>query len=217
MCLLGTEVAVLQEWYERHWDDAEDVSAELLRTVERHVREFSPYEVFAQSLHHLFRDAPSSAKEWEERDIERGGSKVFKLLDRYQQDGYRSLISIAERHNGAFLCDGVGLGKTFIGMMLLERLVHENKSVALIVPKAARKAVWEAAIRDHCPDLLDPPLNRLKSSTTPTSPASRPATETGPQSCARSSRKPTRSSSTKHTTSAIPVSRSMSTQAIPAA
>lgn len=161
--LLGTEVAVLQEWYERHWEDAEDVSAELLRTVERHVREFTPYEVFAQSLHHLFRDSPSSAKDWEEQGIDRGGSRVFKLLDRYQQDGYRSIVSIAERHNGAFLCDGVGLGKTFIGMMLLERLVvHEKKSVALIVPKAARKAVWEAALRDHCPDLLDPSFNRLE-------------------------------------------------------
>lgn len=39
--------------------------------------------------------------------------------------------------------DGVGLGKTFIGLMLIERLIHDRKKVALFVPKAARQDVWE--------------------------------------------------------------------------
>ena len=159
----GAEVALLQEWYERHWADAEDVTAEILRVLERHTREFSPFEVYAQSLHHLFRDAPSSEKDWETRPPEQGGSEVFKVLDRYQQDGYRNLVQIAENWGGAFLCDGVGLGKTFIGMMLLERLVvRDRKRVALIVPKSGRKAVWEAAIQQFCPDLLDPSFNNLE-------------------------------------------------------
>ncbi len=39
---------------------------------------------------------------------------------------------------GHFFCDGVGLGKTFIGLMLIERLVfHDRKKVVLFVPKAA--------------------------------------------------------------------------------
>ena len=50
-------------------------------------------------------------------------------------------MKIARQHGGAFLCDGVGLGKTFVGLMLIERLVlHEGKRVVLFVPKAARKA-----------------------------------------------------------------------------
>jgi hypothetical protein len=32
-------------------------------------------------------------------------------------------MKIAARYNGAFLCDSVGLGKTFIGLMLIERLL----------------------------------------------------------------------------------------------
>ena len=31
-------------------------------------------------------------------------------------------MKIARQHGGAFLCDGVGLGKTFVGLMLIERL-----------------------------------------------------------------------------------------------
>ena len=48
------------------------------------------------------------------------------------------------RTSGAFLCDGVGLGKTFVGLMLIERLVlHEGKRVVLFAPKATKEGVWE--------------------------------------------------------------------------
>ena len=35
--------------------------------------------------------------------------------------------------------DGVGLGKTFVGLMLIERMVHEN-DVVLFSPKGQKKA-----------------------------------------------------------------------------
>jgi hypothetical protein len=151
----GTPVSVLQEWYERHWNEAEDVTPEILNTIERHVLEYSPFDVYAKSLHELFRDSSYTGAEWEVVGAEQGGSKVFSNLDRYQQEGYRSLLRIADQHRGAFLCDGVGLGKTFIGLMLLERLViHDRRRVALIVPKSGRIAVWEKTIRKYCPELL---------------------------------------------------------------
>ena len=151
----GTPVSVLQEWYERHWNEAVDVTPEILITIERHVLEYSPFDVYAKSLHELFRDSSYTGAEWEVVGADKGGSKVFSKLDRYQQEGYRSLLRIADQHRGAFLCDGVGLGKTFIGLMLLERLViHDRRRVALIVPKSGRIAVWEKTIRAYCPELL---------------------------------------------------------------
>ena len=58
-------------------------------------------------------------------------------------------MKIARQHGGAFLCDGVGLGKTFVGLMLIERLVlHEGKRVVLFAPKAAKEAVWEPHLRE---------------------------------------------------------------------
>lgn len=39
------EVEQLQEWYERHWNDAEDVSADILKVIESHTREYMPFEV----------------------------------------------------------------------------------------------------------------------------------------------------------------------------
>src|ERR1039458_6039104 len=63
-------------------------------------------------------------------------------------------MKIARQQGGAFLCDGVGLGKTFVGLMLIERLIlHEGKRVVLFAPKAAKEAVWEPHLRDWLPHI----------------------------------------------------------------
>src|SRR5437763_9718722 len=93
-----------------------------------------------------------TASEWELAGPEHGGSRVYPVLDQYQKEGYQALMAIARGNGGAFLCDGVGLGKTFIGLMVIERLVmHEGKRVALFVPKTARFDVWERALKEYLP------------------------------------------------------------------
>ncbi len=143
---LRREVPLLQEWYEKHWNEAEDVSAEILKTIERHVREYAPFQVYARALRELMRNHIPDVEEWEKT-----GSKIYPLLARYQQEGYASLLQIAKKHGGAFLCDGVGLGKTFVGMMIIERLLHERKKVVLFSPKAAKEPVWGATLRRYLP------------------------------------------------------------------
>ncbi len=145
----GREVTQLQDWFEAHWAEAEDVTEEILRTVTRHTAEFTPFDVYAKALHALFRGHELTAGQWDETQ-----SKMFGRLDRYQQEGYWSLMKIARQHGGAFLCDGVGLGKTFVGLMLIERLVlHENKRVVLFAPKAAREGVWDPHLRELLPHI----------------------------------------------------------------
>ena len=146
------EVEELQEWYERHWQEAQDVSEEILKVIERHTKEYSPFEVYAKSLQEFFRGHEMTAGEWEFAGRQNGGSHVYPVLDQYQREGYQALMKIARQHGGAFLCDGVGLGKTLIGLMVIERLVmHERKRVALFVPKGARKPVWEKHLKLYLP------------------------------------------------------------------
>lgn len=143
------EVDLLQDWYEKHWDEAEDITPELLKVVERHTREYSPFEVYAKSLQEYFRGHELTVGEWEQNE-----SVMYHKLDQYQREGYQSMMKISRQHRGAFLCDGVGLGKTFVGMMLLERLVEfDRKRVALIVPKSAREPVWEKELDRYLPHL----------------------------------------------------------------
>ena len=145
----GREVAQLQEWFEDHWVDAEPVREEVLKVVKRHLHAYTPFEVYAKALHEYFRGHQLTAGQWDEHQ-----SDMFHHLDRYQQEAYWSLMKIGRRHGGAFLCDGVGLGKTFVGLMLIERLVlHENKRVVVFAPKAAKEGVWEPHLREWLPNL----------------------------------------------------------------
>ncbi len=133
------EVAQLRDWFEEHWKRARPATDAVIKTVERHVRAFSPFEIYAKALREYFRGHELTASEWDENE-----SEMFPRLDRYQKEAYWALLKIARQHGGAFLCDGVGLGKTFVGLMLIERLIlHERKRVVLFAPKAAREAVWE--------------------------------------------------------------------------
>jgi superfamily II DNA or RNA helicase len=140
----------LQQWYEDHWNDAEDVTAEILQVMERQIRHYLPFEVYAKSLQAYFSNYEETAGDWE-----RHHSRMYPVLDQYQRDGYGALLKIGGKYGGAFLCDGVGLGKTFVGLMLIERLVKfERKKVLLVVPKSGREPVWESSLRRYLPELF---------------------------------------------------------------
>jgi superfamily II DNA or RNA helicase len=143
------EVAQLQEWFEIHWNEATNITDAIITTIERQTELYTPFEVYARALQEYFRGHELTSNEWDETR-----SKMFPKIDRYQKEAYWALMKIARQHGGAFLCDGVGLGKTFVGLMLIERLVlHEGKRVVLFAPKAAKEAVWEPHLRDWLPHI----------------------------------------------------------------
>ncbi|MBI3230093.1 MAG: hypothetical protein HYZ45_07950 [Burkholderiales bacterium] len=125
----GADVRLLQEWYERHWDAAEEVTPEILRILERHVESRKPFEIWFKALDEYFRGRELEPDAWDEHQ-----SKVFPQLDKYQQDAYRNLLNIAGRNGGAFLCYGVGLGKTFVG--LIKTLRTDPVFIPLVVQRS---------------------------------------------------------------------------------
>ncbi len=143
----------LQEWYDQVWGEAEDISQELLEILEPHVKEYSPFEVYLKGLNDYFSGREKSQDAWE-----RDESVIYAMLSQYQRDGYHRALQIAEESGGALVCDGVGLGKTFIGLMVLERCLRDNKRVLLIVPKSAEQSVWRKNIDEY----LTPKYPRLK-------------------------------------------------------
>jgi hypothetical protein len=143
------EVAQLQDWFEAHWREAKEITEHVIETISRHTRLYNPFEVYAKALQEFFRGHELTATEWEETR-----SKMFPRLDRYQKEAYWALMKIAHQHGGAFLCDGVGLGKTFVGLLLIERLIlHEGKRVVLFAPKATKEGVWEPHLREWLPHI----------------------------------------------------------------
>jgi superfamily II DNA or RNA helicase len=143
---LRREVEKLQTWYDTHWQAAQEVSPAILETIERHTREYSPFDVYLRAMVAYFQSHEISVSEWE-----RTQSVMYPVLSQYQKEGYHRLMDIARRYRGALLCDGVGLGKTFIGLMIIERLLYERKRIALFVTKAAREDVWEKKLAHYMP------------------------------------------------------------------
>lgn len=60
------EVAQLQEWFEAHWKDAQEVTDEIIKTVARHTQLYTPFEVYAKALQEFFRGHELTATEWDE-------------------------------------------------------------------------------------------------------------------------------------------------------
>ncbi|MFO7675134.1 MAG: helicase-related protein [bacterium] len=147
----------LSEWFAGMWNDAEQrlLNEEALEIIARHTREYTPFEVYAKALYEFFAGRQKSSDDWERTE-----SAVYPRLSKYQQDGYHTALRMAENWGGALVCDGVGLGKTYIGLMLLERLIHDKNRVLLIVPKSAEDSVWLRHIRPSTAN-PDPILKHL--------------------------------------------------------
>ncbi|QNF95364.1 helicase-related protein [Janibacter sp. YB324] len=146
----GPEVSDLQAWYEEHWEQASPVNAELLAVLEHNTRDFTPYEVYAKALQALTANVTTTDKTWEESE-----SVIYPLLAPYQREAFHSLVEMSRRWNGGFLTDGVGLGKTFVGLMLTEYYaVRHRKNVLIMATKTGQDAVWNPELRDRLPDLF---------------------------------------------------------------
>ena len=134
----------LRKWYDEVWKDGEEIRGEILKVIERHLKEYEPFKVYAKALYEFFVGREKTQDEWELAE-----SILYPKLSQYQKDGYHQALQIADRWDGALVCDGVGLGKTFIGLMILERCLHEDKRILLIVPKSAEESVWRASIQRY--------------------------------------------------------------------
>lgn len=134
----------LRKWYDELWKEAEDIAPELMNVIEPHLTEYDPFTIYAKALYEYFAGKEKTPDAWEQTE-----SVIYPKLSQYQIDGYHQALQIAETWGGALVCDGVGLGKTFIGLMILERHLQQKKQILLIVPKSAEESVWRANIRRY--------------------------------------------------------------------
>ncbi len=141
------QLSELARWYEQAWKEAEDINADLLRIIEPHVREYHPFQLYLQAMRERFFGLAPGETFWENHE-----SKVFPDLAQYQKDAYYDLMHMAQTWGGALLCDGVGLGKTFVALMLIERCLKERQRVLVIAPKAAIPSVWNRNLLKYFPN-----------------------------------------------------------------
>ena len=150
------QAAHLSEWFEERWLEAQldDVTAEIFKETLRHTRLYEPFLIYSKALK-LWGDETQGAHPKE------GNSDIVPILDPHQYEGFRRALQILERHEGVMVCDGVGLGKSFIALAVMESLARGDErgnldNILLIAPKNILKSTWEGYLKKYLRRYLAP-------------------------------------------------------------
>lgn len=141
--LIEEQTEKLIAWYEARWAEADedDITVILREQIERHIRLYDPYAIYLKALlawgDHIQGRAPLKPLE------------ILPLLDPHQEHAYRQALRILQREPGVMICDGVGLGKSFVALALMEHWLSEGSRVLLVAPKAILKSSWEGYLRRY--------------------------------------------------------------------
>ncbi len=123
--------------FENLWLDGIDVSNEYVDTIQTKTwlsNDITPYDIYLKFLYEYFKE-DINIDNTLEFDLPAG----FMELD-YQKQAINSAKRILDAYNGLFLSDVVGLGKTFMTAMLLQKL---DKGKKLIICPPVLSEYWE--------------------------------------------------------------------------
>lgn len=133
------EMSALKDWFNALWEDSIDINDQVHHALNRSwaLKTYPPYLVYLKALRELYGD-----------ELGKGALPLpapkTELAD-FQQDAVARALAMIEAHNGCYIGDVVGLGKTFIGAELLRqlRLSYPNDGPPLIICPAGLKPMWE--------------------------------------------------------------------------
>ena len=133
-------VAMALDWYQRLWDDALDFREELLELLRPPSQESDPQTVFLRALLELY-----------ESDLDDDGADLPELhtLTSFQRDGLARAKRILDEHGGVLYADGVGMGKTEIGVQFIREHTRDlGQHVLVISPAQLRDRLWQQRLSE---------------------------------------------------------------------
>jgi len=138
-----------ENWFEQMWNDSTDHKQDLIDALNESKfgdAPWTPHDVFIKVLYEYFRDRIIP------EEVE---ARIGVELASFQQEGLRESIRLIDRHGGVIVSDAVGLGKTYIGMSLLEHYVLGKRRKGyiprglVICPAQLRDLVWEPKLDEY--------------------------------------------------------------------
>ena len=148
------DAEALLQWYKDRWDESVDFSEDLLKVLEsswisHHPGNFPPpYMVYLKTIYELFKESFQTTEEIL-RTFE-----VYKDLYDFQKWAVLRAIQIANKYGGVMVSDVVGMGKTYVGLALLEHFYHKNYSKGirgkiLVICPPKLGSMWEGMIMKY--------------------------------------------------------------------
>lgn len=138
-----SDVKFATDEFEEIWNKSVELSAESISNLmsKSCLAEISPYHLYMKFLMEYF------GPDFDE-DRSRDWPKHKKLA--YQVDAVNEALQKLEKHNGLFLADVVGLGKTVIASAVAQALRHQHAhdySILVVSPPALQEH-WEKTLKE---------------------------------------------------------------------
>lgn len=124
------------EWFDRLWGRAKEFKAELRDLLFPDPGLIDPQTVYLRALLELFG----------EDSEERVPPLTTVNLAPFQRDGFHRALEIVRRRRGVIYADGVGTGKTEIGLAFIEEYTRRQGSHALVVAPRQLVQHWQERI-----------------------------------------------------------------------
>lgn len=135
------DVEFALDQFEELWRESVDISHEFVYAVQNKTwlnDNITPYELYLKLIYEYMQEDINLSDE-----IDVFLPDGFMALQ-YQQQAVIQAIKKLKEHNGVFLSDVVGLGKTFIAAQLLQQL----KGRILVICPPVLKDYWEESLHD---------------------------------------------------------------------
>ncbi len=131
-----SQVAEVQQLFEKHWNEGVDVKPELLRRLAELSDPQSPEFLYFKTLYHILEKQLNSPDlEAELQSIDFFLTEIWRSLYGFQQDGVKGLLNRMRIFKGCILADSVGLGKTFQALAVIKYYELRNQRVLVLCPK----------------------------------------------------------------------------------
>lgn len=124
-------------WFDALWERAAPFGDELRDLLFPAVGMVDPQTVYLRALLELYGDDVRGVSDTEITRVK---------LASFQRDGYERARRILARHSGVVYADGVGTGKTEIGLAFIEEVALEQGRLALVICPAQLRENWEKRI-----------------------------------------------------------------------
>lgn len=131
----------LCDWFDDLWKEAEDFDAALMQEIQQSwvAVTVRPYDIYMKTLYALVKDR----LEGEEEHAILWDDEINARLADFQRVAVKQAIQIIRDHNGAFVADVVGLGKSYIGAAIVKHFERTEHARPLILCPATLVKMWE--------------------------------------------------------------------------